>query len=300
MNWFDPSICFGTGATETGWTIGLPITLPLALVAFLYGVGAYRLWRRSSHGHPTNLMRISLFSAGWITLATALVTPVHALGERLFTAHMIEHEMMMVVAAPLLAASTPIAEILWALPQSWRLALARMAHVRPVSGIWMILSLPAVATVLHGLAIWLWHIPFLFEAALQRGPLHYAQHASFLGTGLLFWWTILPRNAGTRAQGTAVLHLFLTSLHTALLGVILFVSPRPWYPSDIAEAQQWGLSVLEDQQLAGLVMWMPAGLVYGAAALLLAERWISATGRSRDRRLLSQHPPGEPRQPVAL
>ncbi|MGI6852780.1 cytochrome c oxidase assembly protein [Mesorhizobium sp. 1B3] len=293
MNWLDPSICFGSASTQAGWTIGLPITLPLALTALLYGAGAQRLWRRSRRGRPTNLARIGLFWAGWLSLAIALVTPLHALSERLFTAHMIEHEMMMVVSAPLLAASAPIAEMLWALPQSWRLTLARVTRAHLISSAWVVLTLPAVATVLHGLAIWLWHLPILFEAALERGPLHYAQHASFLGTGLLFWWTILPRNARTRAQGTAVLHLFLTSLHTGLLGVLLFVSPRLWYPSAPLEVEQWGLSALEDQQLAGLVMWMPAGLVYGAAALLLAERWISATGRSRDRRLLSQQPQGE-------
>ncbi|HWK65061.1 MAG TPA: cytochrome c oxidase assembly protein [Rhizobiaceae bacterium] len=290
MSWFDPSICLGAGSTQAGWTIGLPITLPLALAALLYGAGARRLWRRSSRGRPTNLTRIGLFSAGWLSLAIALVSPIHALGERLFTAHMIEHELMMVVSAPLLAASAPLAEMLWALPQSWRLGLARVAHARPLSAVWAILTLPAIATILHGIAIWLWHVPILFEAALERGPLHYAQHASFLGTGLLFWWAIVPRNAEMRAQGTAVLHLFLTSLHTGLLGVLLFVSPRPLYPSAPLEAEQWGLSVLEDQQLAGLVMWIPAGLVYGAAALLLAERWIAATSRRQDPRLASQHP----------
>ncbi|TIO41331.1 MAG: cytochrome c oxidase assembly protein, partial [Mesorhizobium sp.] len=110
------------------------------------------------------------------------------------------------------------------------------------------------------------------------GVLHYTQHASFLGTALLFWWALLPRSGRQQAYGSAVMHLFFTSMHTGLLGVLLLLSPKLWYPENAGGAALWGLSPIEDQQLAGLVMWVPAGLIYGGAALLLAGLWISKSG----------------------
>ena len=123
-------------------------------------------------------------------------------------------------------------------------------------------------------AIWLWHIPALFEAALAQGVLHYLQHASFLGSGLLFWWALLPRGRRQCAHGVAVMHFFFTALHTGLLGLLLALAPRLWYPANAAGVGLWTLTPLEDQQLAGLVMWVPAGLIYAGAALSVAALWI--------------------------
>ncbi|MER9770716.1 cytochrome c oxidase assembly protein [Mesorhizobium sp. M0220] len=276
---FSTSICYGAGAPQAGWTLALPITLPLAAIALLYTAGAARLWRRSARSRPLRLWQALLFAAGWVILAAALVNPLHALGERVFTAHMIEHELLMAVAAPLLVASCPAAAMMWALPIKLRQALGTAGHAKMLRAVWVAISRPAAATVLHGVAIWAWHVPALFEAALGQGALHYAQHASFLGSGLLFWWVLLPRPGREQAYGSAVMHLFFTSLHTGLLGVLLLVSPKLWYPENAAGAELWSLSPLEDQQLAGLVMWVPAGLIYGGAALLLAGLWIRSSSR---------------------
>ncbi|MER8863873.1 cytochrome c oxidase assembly protein [Mesorhizobium sp. M0751] len=278
---FSTSICYGAGAPQAGWTLALPITLPLTVVALLYAAGAFRLWRRSARSRPLRLRQALLFATGWAILAAALVSPLHALGERVFTAHMIEHELLMAVAAPLLVSSRPAAAMMWALPIKLRLALGAAGQAKVLRTVWAVISRPLAATFLHGVAIWAWHIPVLFEAALARGVLHYAQHASFFGTGLLFWWVLLPRSGREQAYGNAVMHLFFTSLHTGLLGVLLLVSPRLWYPVNAAGAELWSLSPLEDQQLAGLVMWVPAGLIYGGAALLLAGLWIRASGQRR-------------------
>ena len=281
MSWlFDASICLGGAAPETTWTIGPAIVLPLVLVASLYAGGTLRLWQRTRRARALRVQQALLFAAGWLTIAAALVTPLHALSERLFAAHMIEHELIMAVAAPLIAASAPGAAMLWSLPRGWRHAVANLLGAGPVVQIWCRISSPAAATVLHGLAIWIWHVPGLFEAALERGVLHYAQHASFLGTGLLFWWVLLPRRGAEQGLGGSVMHLFLTSMHTSVLGVLLLLSPRLWYPANTGLSEQWGLTPLEDQQLAGLIMWGPAGLVYGLAALLIAGLWIRASGKS--------------------
>ena len=130
-------------------------------------------------------------------LALALLSPLHALGERLFTAHMLEHELLMAVAAPLLVLSRPVPALLWGLPRPWRRRLARQLHAPLLVAAWRRISRPWVATLLHGAAIWLWHLPILFEAALAQGTLHYLQHASFFGTGLLLYivlWVVMPED----------------------------------------------------------------------------------------------------------
>jgi cytochrome c oxidase assembly factor CtaG len=272
---FSTSICYGAGAPEAGWTVAFPITLPLMAIALLYAVGATRLWRRSSRGRPGRVRQALLFAAGWGVLTAALVSPIHALGERVFAAHMIEHELLMAVAAPFLVAARPGAVLIWALPASLRRGTGKLTRGRTLQSVWALAARPLNATIIHGIAIWVWHIPVLFQAALQQGILHYAQHASFLGTALLFWWALLPRPGRQQTYGSSVMHLFFTSLHTGLLGVLLLVSPKLWYPENGAGAALWGLTPIEDQQLAGLVMWVPAGLIYGGAALLLAGLWIS-------------------------
>jgi len=273
-DFFSTSICYGAGAPEAGWTLAFPITLPLVTLALIYAVGATRLWRRSSRGRPGRMRQALLFAAGWGVLTAALVSPIHALGERVFAAHMIEHELLMAVAAPLLVAACPGAVLIWALPAAPRRATGRLTRGRMLQSMWSFASRPLSATIIHGIAIWIWHVPTLFQAALQQGVLHYAQHASFLGTALLFWWVVLPRPGRQHSYGSCVMHLFFTSLHTGLLGVLLLMSPKIWYPQNGASAMLWGLTPIEDQQLAGLVMWVPAGLVYGGAALLLASLWI--------------------------
>ena len=104
---------------------------------------------------------------------------------------------------------------------------------------WKFLSRPLSATLLHGAAIWLWHVPALFEAALAQGVLHYLQHASFLGSGLLFWWVLLPCSRPNPTHGVAVMHLFFTALHTGLLGLLLALAPHLWYPGN-ASAGDFG------------------------------------------------------------
>lgn len=274
---FSSSICYGAGAPAAGWTLALPITMPLMAVAIAYATGATRLCRRSGHGRPIRARQALWFAMGWIVLAAALVSPIHALSQRLFAAHMIEHELLMAVAAPLLVAACPAAALLWALPAGFRRNLGTIGHGKLLRMTWAFVARPLNATVIHGIAIWVWHIPALFEMALQQGVLHYAQHASFFGTGLLFWWTLLPRPGRQQNYGSAVMHLFVTSLHTGLLGVLLLLSPKLWYPQNAVGAALWNLSPIEDQQLAGLVMWIPAGLVYGGAALLMAGLWIRSS-----------------------
>lgn len=257
------------------WTFDPWITVPLVFSAGLYLAGTARIWIRVGLGHGVLPTQAVAYGVGWTALAGALVSPLHRWGEGLFAAHMIEHELVMAIAAPLLVLARPGAAFLWALPRPHRQAVAA-CMVRPgAQRAWAYLTRPAVAAVLHGLAIWAWHAPPLFDAAVETVSLHRTQHLAFLLTALLFWWSLLRRSPGA-ATGSLV----LTTLHTSLLGALLALAPRVLYPAQTAAAGAWGLSPLEDQQLAGLLMWVPAGTVYAGAALWLAAQWIRGSGRA--------------------
>jgi cytochrome c oxidase assembly factor CtaG len=184
----------------------------------------------------------------------------------------------MVLAAPLLVVARPVGAMLWAVPAPWRRGAGGFARTPVIAALWSRLTDPAIATILHAVALWGWHVPAFYDAALASDRLHWLQHLSFFVTALLFWWSLLRGRARERGYGAAVFYLFATSLHSGFLGVLLSMARQPLYPIQTRNALEWGLTPLEDQQLAGLIMWVPAGLVYLAAALALAGLWIARSG----------------------
>jgi putative membrane protein len=258
----------------SAWSLEPAIIICLALSAWLYLRGIRSLWRSAGPGHGIRRWEAAAFAIGWITLFLALVSPLHRLGSVLFSAHMAQHELLMAAAAPLLVLGRPMVPFVWALPMRWRRTVGDWAAVTPVRGTWQLLSMPLVAWTLHGAAVWLWHAPPLFEATLRSDLVHALQHMSFLGTGLLFWWALLRGRGGGIGRPAAVLYLFTTSVHTTVLGALLTFSSRAWYPLYAPATAAWGLTPLEDQQLAGLIMWVPANLSYLIAALAIASVWL--------------------------
>ena len=252
------------GWTFDGWVVG-----PLLVAAAWYAAGWARVRRRARDGGSP--LGAKWFVAGWLVLAGAVLSPLHEAGERSFAAHMLEHELLMLVAAPLLVLSRPVGVALWALPHAGRLAVARLGHRRTVSTVWQTLTAPLVATGLQAAALWLWHAPVLFDAALENPGWHIAQHLTFLVTALLFWWSVL--HAPGRRVGLAVGCLFFTSLISGALGALMALSQSPWYAgyADLG-MDAFGLRPAEDQQLAGLLMWVPGGLLHALAGLTLLWR----------------------------
>jgi cytochrome c oxidase assembly factor CtaG len=254
------------------WVWSPFITLPLALGAVWYAVGTKALWRASARGRGVRGSEVACFAAGWTVLALALVSPLHPLGEVLFSAHMVQHELMMVVAAPLLVLGRPLVPFVWAMPPSWRRFTGDIARVPLPRRLWAALTRPSTAWVLHATAIWVWHVPSLYDATLDNAFVHTLQHVSFLSTALLFWWSVLR---GARlARGAAIGSVFTTMLHTSALGVILAFTNSLWYPAYATTTFAWGLTPVEDQQLGGLVMWIPAGVSYLVATLVLVAGWM--------------------------
>jgi putative membrane protein len=278
---------------ELHWEWDPLVVTPLAVSLLLYIAGLVRLWARAGTGRGVSLVQALCFMAGWLTLTGALVSPLHEYGEHLFLAHMIEHELLMAVAAPLFALSRPLGMFLHALPRNWRIAIVAWAAARPVQHAWMALTTPLVATILHGVAIWVWHIPALLDATIDSEAMHRLQHVSFLVTALFFWWAILRRPA--RDYGLGALHVFATMVHTGLLGALLTLAPRVFYRAQTADALLFGLTPLQDQQLAGLFMWVPGGAIYLFAGLYLLAIWLFGAERhvaAASRDLQSSTAPG--------
>ncbi|HSO47070.1 MAG TPA: cytochrome c oxidase assembly protein [Rhizobiaceae bacterium] len=254
------------------WSLEPWIAGRMLAVAVVYAAGFFRL-RRNARSHA--IREVALFYAGLGLLALAVLSPLHSLGTVLLTAHMIEHEIMMVAAAPLLVASRPAATLMFGLPKPVRMALAWLLRLRPVRLSWRAATDLASATMLHAAALWVWHVPDLFEAAGTNEAVHTLQHAIFLGSALLFWSAVMDRIHRRYGQGYAALALFFMSLQAGALGALLTLSPRIWYELPPGALELAGLSPLEDQVLAGLIMWVPACSLYVAAALGVVARWLS-------------------------
>jgi cytochrome c oxidase assembly factor CtaG len=258
-----------------GWTFDPWIVAPLALFGLMYAVGTFVLARK----HRGRIPQVLVCVGGWLALAGALVSPLHWLGERLLSFHMIEHEILMAVAAPLLVIARPLGPLLWSLPRRARHAIGRSMRHPLATRLWSLLSAGGNATLLHGIAIWAWHVPALFDAAVESVVLHRMQHLSFFLTAILFWWSVFRRSQ----TGTAAWHVFVTMLHTSILGALMALAPRLLYRQQTDAAAAWGLTPLEDQQLAGIIMWVPAGTIYAGAALALIALWIRRAGQGRER-----------------
>jgi cytochrome c oxidase assembly factor CtaG len=262
----------GNSAT---WTFDPWVVTPLALLFVFYLLGLGPLLRRAGRGRPAMLQRAMTFCAGMIVLTLALTSPLHWLGEHVFFYHMIEHELVMAVAAPLIVLARPVSSLLWGLPRRLRRSVGLGLNQTAIRAVWDWISRGTISTVLHGIAIWAWHMPILFEASIISGTVHRLQHLSFFASAVIFWWSVFRRSS----HGVAAWHLFLTMLHTGLLGALMALAPRVLYSSQTAEALRWGLTPLEDQQLAGMLMWVPAGTVYAGAAIALTALCIKGSSK---------------------
>jgi len=270
------------------WQIHPSVALGLAVSGGAYAAGIARLWRAAGKGRVVARWRAACFAAGIVVLAVALASPLDSLGESVFWAHMVQHLLLSLVAAPLLALGAPLVPLLWLLDAPRRRRLGgwwhRAAGAPALAGL---LTIPLVAWVLQAAALWAWHLPAAYLAALGNEGIHTLEHLSFLSTGFLFWWVVLqPAGRRCMGYGMSVLYLVTAGMQSGLLGALLTFAGRPFYGAQSAGAGAWGLSPLEDQQLAGLIMWLPGGLVYVAAAGALFVRWLRADQPRRLSRLI--------------
>ncbi|UWZ84140.1 cytochrome c oxidase assembly protein [Occallatibacter riparius] len=256
------------------WSFEPAIVIPLLALLGVYTAGASR------RGNVASLRwRHASFAAGWGTLALALVSPIHELGEQLFSAHMLQHEILILICAPLISASHPGATCLWAFAPRHRSGIGSWVHRIESSPAARLFTAPLNAWILEAAALWLWHIPLLYQATLTSDWIHAAQHISFLGTAVLFWSALYGVGRSAMSYGTATLFVFGTAVHCSALGALLTFSTVLWYPAYATTTAQWGLTPIQDQQLGGAIMWVPSGVVFMVIALALMARWLSESDR---------------------
>jgi cytochrome c oxidase assembly factor CtaG len=254
------------------WNWDALILLNLSLLGAVYVRGWNRIRTKSGFAQRVSRAQLAAFLCSLCVLLAALISPLHALSEELAAAHMVQHMLLMVVAAPLFVFGSPGHVLLWGLEPDWRPWAAGWIRTLNTSA----LHTPLLPWILHTTAIWLWHWPVAYQAALVDPLVHDAQHLSFFAAACLYWRPLLdPRCRREFQPLAAVASLFATSLQAMLLGIFLALSPTVWYDDYGSRSAAWGLSPLEDQQLAGFIMWLPACLIYPALAAMALGKWLA-------------------------
>ena len=278
----------GPGIPDLVWNFDPWIVGSLVVFGALYAAGIARLWCRAGVGRGVSGIAALHFTLGWLFLWLALVSPLDAFGSRSLWGHMVQHELLMVLAAPLLVLGRPLEVWIWAMPRTVRPGLGRLAVVGWLRSAWIALLSPLVAGVVHAAAVWVWHAPALFQRALVDETVHTMQHMSFLFAALLFWGAVFRHRAMFAACGPVVLLLLSTLVHTGMLGALMTFSNRLWYPLYAERAYTTGLAPIDDQHLAGLIMWVPGGVAYIATALALCAdamaKIVAGTSANREGR----------------
>lgn len=266
-------------AAASRWTFE-PVTVTLLVLSSLvYATGVRAAWRQAGAGAGFRWWQAGAFAAGIATLAVAQISPLAWLSDVLFSAHMAQHEILMLISAPLLVMGQPLLALLWAVPAGRRQAVAQRFRGPAVTRTWRALTAPFTVLILHAVALWVWHVPALFQAALADEGIHFVQHMCFLVSAALFWWGMIYGRYGRIGYGVAILYVFVTALHSTILGALLTVAPGVWYPAYEATAAAWRLDPLADQQLAGLIMWVPAGVGFLVVGLALVAAWLGDSER---------------------
>ncbi len=192
---------------------------------------------------------------------------------------MLQHEVLILVSAPLIAAAHPGATCLWAFAPRQRSGIGGWMHRIETSRLMRFFSAPLNAWIFEAAALWLWHVPALYQATLRSDWIHAAQHLSFFISAVVFWSALYGMGRSATHFGAAALYVFGTAVHCSSLGALLTFSSVLWYPAYAGSTQRWGLAPLADQQLGGVIMWVPSGVVFIAIALALMARWIAESDR---------------------
>ena len=267
---------------------------PLAWGALLLGLLLYlAAVRRVDARHPDSPVprrRVAAWLAGLAVTAVALQSAIDVYATTLFSVHMVQHMLLTLVAAPLLALGAPLTLLLRVSSRRVRRSLVLpLLHSRPVR----VLAYPVVTWLLFTAVMWAAHFSPLFDAALEDEAVHVAEHVLFLAVGMLFWWPVVAADPVPWRMSfpARIAYLGLAFPQNTFLGLAIFSAPRPLYPHYATLERAWGPDALADQQLAGGLMWAGGDLLFFVPLILLVAAWLRSEeerGRSIDRRLDQQ------------
>jgi cytochrome c oxidase assembly factor CtaG len=259
------------------WDPDISVIIGCAALALLYALACKR-----------DFSRVAYFILGDLIMLLALISPLDVLADDyLFSAHMLQHMLLVLATPPLL---------ILGLPRGFAMAIVRVPTLRAVE---RALRNPAAAWILGMVALWIWHLPRLYDATLASEPLHIFEHLTFLVTATIFWWPILaPLETSRMSHGAAFAYLGAAMLATTILGILITFAPVGVYkaylhPEDSlhilgALRDSWGLTTQSDQELGGLLMWVPGGLVYLGAIMAVLARWYRAPLDEHQRKQLAE------------
>lgn len=247
----------------------LAFTPALVVAAIVYLRGWSRL--RAVAATMISTWRAVSFLLGLILIWVAVASPIASSDERMLTGHMIQHLLLTTLAPPLIWLSSPVMSLWQAFP-----ALARMRW-RPLQQLGILLGDPVFCWLLAAGVLVLWHIPAVFELGMKSAFWHLVEHASFLGSGLLFWWPVVqPWPSVPRwPRWSMLLYLFLATLPCDVLSGFLVFSDRIAYGAYLCMAPRAGFSALEDQQCAGALMWTCVTVVFLVAGTIVSVELLS-------------------------
>jgi putative membrane protein len=259
---------------DYSWTFA-PIVL-VALAGYLVAyVVRWRASRREGGARAASGWRLAAWCGGVATLFIALVSPVDVLGEQLATVHMVQHLLIADIAAILLT--------LGLTRHILRPATRRIHRIERAAGPF---ASPWFGVVAYVGAMWLWHVPYLYDAALEHSYIHTLEHLTFAAAGLLYWWHLLsPIRSRLRLGGMGpIAYMASTKILVGLLGIALAFAPELIYDAYDQPGTRWGMSALADQNVAGLVMALEQSIVMGIALAWLFARMLSESEEEERRR----------------
>ncbi|HEV2249316.1 MAG TPA: cytochrome c oxidase assembly protein [Candidatus Limnocylindria bacterium] len=243
----------------------------LAAIVYVRGARARRSWPH---------WRTALFLLGLVALVAALASPIDPLALELFSVHMVQHMLLLVVAAPLLLAGGPVRPLLRGLPSAVRRTVVRaLARNTAFSALVHLLRHPLVAAALYVAGLYAWHIPVLYDAAVENMTIHVLEHSWFLVTALLFWSVVIdpvPFRATLPYAARIPFLLLVGAAQNTILGGLLAFSDRPFYRPYLETTAKYGLDPATDQRLGGAIMWVPGDLIFLAAASFAFFLWLQS------------------------
>lgn len=272
----------------TAWNLDPLLLTAIVFTGALYWYGFTRGRRR-----PAVEWRAKLFALALVVLGIAFLSPVDSVSSALASAHMVQHLLLMLVAAPLLALSAPWPTLLRGTPAAVRRTIARWrGRIRLTRRKTAVFRHPVTAWLSYVGTLWFWHGAVPYGAALEYEPVHVLEHACFLAAGVLFWSVIVDSGLpGRTSPGVGLGLLFVVTMPTVFLSALLTFARTPWYDGYAHTTQAWGLTPLADQQLAGVIMWIPAGFVHLGSALALLVIWIRRSEQRDDTQSLPRPVP---------
>ncbi|MFN2189257.1 MAG: cytochrome c oxidase assembly protein [Candidatus Promineifilaceae bacterium] len=271
-------------ATLTSWDWRIEVILVFAVAASLYTRGWWRLRRRTSgrqgrsRWHASALWRPVAYVGGLLILGIALMSPIDVLASQLFTFHMVQHVLLVMVVPPLLLLANPLPFTLWGLPESARTPAGGLLRRKSTFRRFLEKTTGAgLVWMMFVIVYWGWHDPNAYDLALRSAFVHDLEHISFFLVSVLFWWHAMgaaPHIHKPMTRGIRFAYLISAFPVTMVAGLAITFAKEPIYSYYEAMPRLWGISVMDDQSIAGVIMWVLGGMMYIIAALVIAARWL--------------------------